>query len=440
VIAPREAAEAMSAAPAITVDFDWKQHRKYLLLMLFVAYFLNSIDRNIINILQQSIKEEFALMDWQLGIMTGFAFALFYNLIGIPTARFIDGGAIRTAIVSGGVAVWSVATALCGAAQNYWQLLLARAGVGVGEGTFGPAVVTLISDYWGPTERAQAIGTYILALPLASLVGLTLGGWIAETYGWRMALLVVGLPGLAVALLFKLTIKEPPRGLADGKFVKLDSALSIGEVFRTVTRKKTVVHLLIAVSVGSFGTVGGAVWFPPYFQRAFGLNMAEIGATWGIITGLAGAIGAFAMGWFADRMGVRHPRWYMLLPALAMLVSFPMFILASTVGNFWLSVAFFLVPAIFNNAWIPVAMSSTQGLAPLAMRALLGMFVTLAANLVGHGFAPPIIGALSDLYAGWLGDSAVGLRWALITSSLFYLLAAVSFWMASRDFAGDLEK
>jgi predicted MFS family arabinose efflux permease len=121
------------------VSFDWHSHRKYVLMMMFIAYFLNSIDRNIISILQESIKSEFQLMDWQLGIMTGFAFALFYNLIGIPTAPPSTKRAVRTTILAGGMALWSLATAMCGLAQNYWQLLFARAGVGVGEGTFGPA-------------------------------------------------------------------------------------------------------------------------------------------------------------------------------------------------------------------------------------------------------------------------------------------------------------
>ena len=401
---------------------------------------MNSIDRNIINILQQSIKEEFNLSDFQLGIMTGFAFALLYTSIGIPVARWIDRGAVRNTIVAGGLALWSVATALCGVAQNYWQLVLCRAGVGVGEGSFGPSVVTMISDYYGPTERARAMGIYLLGLPIGSLVGLASGGWVAQHYGWRAALLIVGIPGLIVALIFKLTVKEPPRGLSDGKAVKIAAAVPIRQVFMTAARKKTFVHLLAAASLASFSTVGGMVWFPPFLQRGFGLNPAEVGVTWGVMAGLTGIAGAFGGGYLADRFGARDPKYFMLLPAIAMTISFPFYLLATMSSNFWMCFAFLLVPATLNNSWIPSAMSQTQGLAPLATRALLAMFVTFAANLIGHGIAPPVIGELSDIFTAHFGNPIDGLRWALISAAVFYPWAAVHFWLASRHIQRDLER
>ncbi len=411
-----------------------------MLFMMFVAYFLNSIDRNIINILQQSIKVEFHLMDWQLGMMTGFAFALFYTSIGIPVARFIDGGAVRTTIVAGGLALWSVATALCGVAQNYWQLVLCRAGVGVGEGSFGPSTVTMISDYYGPTERARAIGLYLLGLPVGSLIGLSAGGWVAQAYGWRAALLIVGIPGLIVALVFKLTVREPPRGLSDGRAVALAAAAPIRQVFAMAARKKTFLHLLAAASLASFSTVGGMVCFPTFLQRGFGLNPAEVGVSWGVTAGLTGIAGAFGGGWLADRFGARDPKYFMVLPALAMAISFPFYLLATTASNFWLCFACLLVPATLNNSWIPSAMSLTQGLAPLAMRALLSMFVTFAANLIGHGIAPPVIGGLSDWFGLESGSPVEGLRWALISAAVFYPWAALHFWLASRNVGRDIER
>lgn len=431
-------AGGIPAATAVTASFDWRRHRKYVVFMMFIAYFLNSIDRNIINVLQQSIKVEFHLSDAQLGLMTGFAFALFYTSIGIPTARFIDGGAVRTKIVAGGLALWSVATALCGVCQNYWQLLLCRAGVGVGEGTFGPCTMTMVSDYFGPTERARAMGLYLIGLPIGSLVGLSLGGVIADHYGWRAALLVVGIPGLLVALIIRLTMMEPPRGLADGKYVKLERALPIGQVFRTVTKKKTVVHLLAAASFASFSTVGGMVWFLPYLQRTYNLSAGQIGPAWGTMVGVTGIAGTLAGGFLADRLGKRDRKYFMILPALSMLISFPFYILAMVSGSFWLCFGCLMVPAAINNAWIPSAMSLTQALAPLAMRALLGMFVTFAANLIGHGIAPPVIGALSDMFGAHLG-TADGLRWALIVASIFYPWSALHFYLASRAVNNDCE-
>ncbi len=431
---------AASGESVPTVSYDWKSHRKYVVFMIFIAYLLNSVDRNIISILQQPIKEEFGLADWQLGLMTGFAFALFYNLVGLPTARFIDGGAIRKNILAGAVTLWSFATAACGLAQNYWHLLLARAGVGLGEGAFGPCVVTLVSDYYGPAERARAIGTYLLGRPIAIVVGLAAGGFVAEEYGWRAALLLVGLPGLFVGLLWKLTIKEPPRGLADGKPTKVEKPLPLMEVFRTVTRKKTVAFLLISAVFASFSTVGWMVWYPPFLQRAFGLELGDVGWMWGLVAGVAGAAGAFGGGWITDKLAAGNRRYLMLYPAMAMIISFPFFIAATMAGNLYVCFAFLLVPATLNNSWIPAAMSSSQGLAPLTMRALLSMFVVVAANMIGHGISPPVIGVLSDIYGSNIGDSAEGLRWALLTSALFYPIAATFFWLASRHIKEDFEK
>ena len=427
-------------APAAGADTSvWRRHRPYVLLMVFVAFFLNALDRNIINVLQQPIKNEFHLMDWQLGMMTGLAFAILYNLVGIPTARFIDGGAIRRNIMAGGLALWSITTALCGFTQSYWQLLACRMGVGVGEGTFGPSTMTLISDYYGPNERARAMGLYLLGLPLASFVGMPLGGWVAQHYGWRVALMLVGLPGLVVALVIRLAMREPPRGLSDGIVVKVAAALPIRRVFATVTKKKTVVHLLAGASLPSFSTVGGMVWLPPFLQRAFGLDVAEVSATWGVMSGLAGAIGAFGGGWLADRFGARNPKYYLALPALAMALSLPFYLLAMVSPSFWLCLACLIVPATLSFSWIPAGIAVTQSLAPMAMRALLGMFVTLAANLIGQGIAPPTIGATSDLFAAMTGSEVSGVRLALIVAAIFYPWAALHFWLASRSIAGDLE-
>ena len=434
-----EASEAIEFGESSARPVAWTKHRNYVLAILFVAYFLNSIDRNIVNILQQAIKAEFRLDDFQLGLMTGFAFALFYASIGLPAARMIDRGVKRTLIVSIGLALWSLMTGLSGLAQNYWQLLLCRAGVGVGEGSFAPSGFTLISDYFGRNERARATGIFLLGLPTASLVGLASGGWIAEHYGWRSALMIVGLPGLIVALIFKLTVKEPPRGLSDGKSVALATAIPLGEVFHKARSKKTFVHLLIAGSLASFCTVGGMVWFPAFLMRGFGLNTQQIGLWWGVLSGVTGMVGAILGGQLSDRLGARDPKYVMLIPAMGMLVCLPFFLLAVTTSDVRLAFAFLLVPATLNNFWLPPAIALTQGIAPLAMRAIVGMLITFALNLCGHGFAPPIIGKLSDVFGGFTGSQVDGLRWALISISIFYPLAAFFFVRASRSVATDLE-
>jgi MFS family permease len=181
------------------------------------------------------------------------------------------------------------------------------------------------------------------------------------------------------------------------------------------------------------------VWFPAYLQRDFHLNAAQVGASWGVIVGLTGALCAFGGGWIADKYGARNPKYYMSLPALAMAISLPFYLLATMTGSYWLCFACLIVPSALNNSWIPAGIAVTQRLAPMAMRALLGMFVTMAANLIGHGIAPPVIGGLSDAFTHYLGNDTEGLRWALIVSAIFYPWAALHFWLASRSIAGEFE-
>ena len=414
-------------------------HRTYVLVMLFAIFALNSIDRNIVNVLQQSIKLEFGLADWQLGVLTGFAFSLFYTSMGIPVARLVDRGASRTWMLAGAIALWSVMTAVCGLAQNFVQMLVARAGVGLGAaGSVSPSM-TLISDYFGPQERARAMGIFSLGIPLGALIGLSVGGWAAQEFGWRVALMVVGVPGLLVAILFKLTVKEPPRGLADGIQPGSLQTMTFGETARVIWRKKSFVHLIAGASLASFCMVSVLVWFPPFFMRSYGLNAAEVGLTWGVMAGVTGLLGSFVGGWLADRLARRDQRFCLWVPAGAMLLALPFYLAAANAPSAPVSFALLLIPAVLNNIWLAPQMALNQTLSPLPMRAMAGALTTLAANMIGFGLCPPIVGAISDLFTHRIGNETDGLRWALVTVAVVYPWAGFHFHRASKSLLRDLE-
>ncbi len=416
-----------------------RRSRNYTLVMLTAIYVINMIDRKIITILQEPIKAEFHLHDWQLGLMTGFAFAMLYAVLGVPIARLADRGGNRTAIVAASLAFWSLMTAVCGLAQNYWQLLAARLGVGVGEAGSGPASMSLIADHFSHGDRGKAMGVYALASPIGSALGLALGGQIAHLYGWRVALLVVGLPGLALAILFKFTVREPQRGQADGRAPAALERTSFIGVLKVMLRKPTYVLLMCGGCTAAFSTLGLQYWFPSFFVRSFGLSLSQVGFIWGLSAGVAGLLGSFGGGWLADKFGKKIPRAILLVPAAGMILALPFHILAVTAGNWVLALVALLVPTALNTLWVAPNMVLTQGLAPLAMRATSAAISTFVINLIGLGLGPVLLGLISDVFASHSGSAEVGLRHALLAVSPIYVISAVCFFLASRSVARDLE-
>lgn len=410
-------------------------YRGYALAMLLVVYVFNFIDRQIITILQEPIKREFGLADWQLGLMTGVAFALFYTVLGLPIARLADGGMPRTRIISVALALWSLATALCGAAQNFVQLLVARLAVGVGEAGCSPPALSMIADMYRREERGFAMGIYALGIPIGSMLGLMLGGWTASLFGWRAALAMIGLPGVLLAILFALTVREPMRGTLATPVPRIASGASL----RLMLGKPTYRQLLAAGSIASLVSAGVAIWFPPFFMRTHGMSMAQVGVSWGLVSGLSGIVGGLGGGWLIDRLGRRDPRYALWLPVAAMLIAFPFFLAALSAKSAQAALLFLIVPIAMNSAWLAAFMALGQGLTPLAMRATIAAFGALTTNLVGIGIGPLLLGGLSDFFAMRTGSAAEGLRFSLLFAGAGYLWAAAHFYLASRQLSADLE-
>ncbi|MEM1124487.1 MAG: MFS transporter, partial [Bacteroidota bacterium] len=319
-----------------------QRYKAYVLLVLTGVYTFNFIDRQILVIIQESIKGELGLSDTQLGLLTGFAFAIFYVSLGLPIARFADKNNRRN-VVAVSLAIWSGMTAISGTVANYFQLLLARIGVGVGEAGGSPPAHSMISDYFPAHQRATALSIYSVGIYIGILAGYSIGGWIDATYGWRMAFYALGIPGIIYALLLFLTVKEPPKGHSDGKIldantssVKKDSPIAslsgkaeateptFWDVVKELMSKKTFVYVAIGCGFHTFGNYGVGNFFAPFLARVHEMPVQEIGVALGLTSGFGGIIGTFSGGYLADKFGQKDIRAYMWVPIIAGLINFPL--------------------------------------------------------------------------------------------------------------------
>jgi predicted MFS family arabinose efflux permease len=385
-------------------------YRNYVLVMLTLVYVFNFIDRQILVILQESIKKELHLSDTQLGMLSGFTFAIFYVTIGVPIARLADKGSRRN-IVTVSLGVWSVMTAVCGVAQNYVQLLLARIGVGVGEAGGSPPAHAMISDYFPPRKRSTALAIYSAGIYLGMLVGFIMGGYLNQHIGWRRAFMVVGIPGVIFSLLFYSTVKEPRRGATDHGAIEAAETHSFWEVVKRLYSSRTFLYLAMATSLLVFCIYGLANWAPSFLARLHGMKSSQIGVALGLAFGIGGGIGSFAGGWLTDRFGKIDKGWYLKIPAYAILVSVVFEAMALFSPYTGLSIVGFGCVAALQSMYLGPAVSVAHSLVPASMRALTSAVLFLCLNLIGLGFGPWVVGIVSDKLAPDLGIES--LRWAM---------------------------
>jgi MFS family permease len=410
--------------------------RSYVLGVLVVVYTFNFIDRQILSILLEPIKVDLGLSDTELGLLTGFAFALFYATLGIPIARFADRSSRRN-LIAGSLVVWSGMTALSGAATNFWYLLLARIGVGVGEAGCSPAAHAMIADYYPMERRATALGIYSLGIPIGILFGFLAGGWINQFFGWRNAFYIVGIPGLLLALVVRYTVVEPQRGMAEGRVA---SAMQPGvlETFRFLWSKRSFRHMALGGGLTAFVGYGFVSWMPSFLIRSHGMSTGEIGTWLGLILGIPGGIGIALGGYLADRYGGRDKRWYLWIVAVALLAGTPFAIgvfLAPTPTE---ALLFLMVPVMLGNFYQATTFSQTQSLVELRMRSVAAAVLLFILNIIGLGAGPQAVGIASDLLAPEFGQES--LRYALLFSSLVNVWAAVHYFIAGKYLAADLAK
>jgi MFS family permease len=404
----------------------------------------------VVNILAEPIKRDLGLADWQLGMMTGLAFAIFYTVLGIPIARMAE-TKNRPFIIGASVAAWSAFTVLCGFTQNFWQLILARIGVGVGEAGCTPPAHSLITDYVPKEKRAGAIAFYSIGTPLGTLAGMAMGGLVADAYGWRVAFMVAGAPGILFALVATFTLVEPRRQLAADIAARAAQKISLGAALAVLATKKTFWLVALAASIKAFVGYGHAPFTASFFFRVHGPEVAELAARFGLksagflglalglIGGTAGVIGAWFGGILADRLGAKDLRAYVIVPAIASLITIPFYILAVSVGTPMLAICILTIPVLLGTLWYGPVYATAQSIVDPHMRATASAVLLLIINLIGLGLGPVAVGALSDVLAGPMGlGEAQGVRWALILSTLLGLVAFGLFWAARKTIREEM--
>jgi predicted MFS family arabinose efflux permease len=415
-------ASAVAAVPAGTEGARAPRDRWYVLAVLTVAYALNIADRFSISTLIEPIREELGLSDGGVAFLTGVALALFYVTVGIPVAALAD-RASRRNILAVALALWSGMTAVCGLAQNYAQLLLARFGVGIGEAGGTPPSTSILADKFPPARRPLALTIFALGACLGAWLGSSVAGEAAERGGWRAAFLVLGIPGLIVALIVWLTVREPRRGQLDAR---ADAAgrSTLVSTLRFIATQRSAVHLLVGGSVATFWSWGLMWWTPTFLQRSHHLTVGQAGVLLGPMHLIAGTAGTLVAGWLMGRSAAADPRYVArLLAWVAALTTIPSILLYWVLSLKAATLLLWIfVPAVYF--YIGPILGLLQNVIPANMRATTCAILLFLANLANLVLAPQIIGWLSDWFAASFGAGQQSLRWALL------LLAPTGFWAA----------
>ena len=407
-------------------------YRAYVLTILVVVYTFNFIDRQILGILAVPIKSELGLSDGALGMLGGLAFALFYTFLGIPIARLADRVG-RVGIIAVAVGLWSLATAVCGAAHSFAQLFLARLGVGVGEaGGVAPAY-SLICDYFPSRQRARALAAYSFGIPIGSALGIVLGGFITHWMSWRIAFLIVGSAGFWTAPLLKLTVREPPRDDLES----LGAApVPLSAVLATLASKPSFWGLSLGGGTCSMMGYGLFFWMPSFLVRSFGLSVLQASLCYGAVVLVAGITGIWAGGALADRLGARHRSAYAFVPAIAFLCAVPFYAAGVLSANLALCLVLLSIPTALALAWLGPVLAAVQHLVPAGQRATASALFLFVNNLLGLGVGTLLIGSLSDaLHVR--GAGVESLRYAILSGLSCYLLASGLFLWGARHLGRD---
>lgn len=408
-------------------------YRNYVLGILVAVYVFNLIDRQILSMLLEPIKQELLLSDTQLGLLSGIAFAIFYTTFGIPIARYADRSS-RVNVISASLAAWSLMTAVCGMAQNFWQLMLGRIGVAIGEAGASPPSHSLISDYFAPEKRATVLGIYSLGAPIGVMIGFLAGGWLVHFFDWRTAFVVVGLPGVLMAIIVRKTVVEPPRGFSEG-VQSVQEQAPLREAVTYFWSRPSFRHLTLAAGLHAFVSYGLGTWLPTFLIRSHQMGIAEIGTYLALITGVVGGLGTFAGGYICDRFGQKDRRLYVWLPALSLIILIPLTVLALLSPTKEGAIYFYLIPAFLSPFYLGPTFAVVQGLAQMRMRAIAAAVLLFVLNLIGMGLGPLLVGVLSDFLRPEFGDEA--LRYAMIVAVIMNLWSAVHYFLAAKTLRED---
>lgn len=435
-------------APAAPQDLPGRAYRSYALGLLMLIYVVNFVDRQVVSILAEPIKRDLHLADWQLGLMTGLAFAVLYTVLGLPIARVAERGD-RPLIIAVAVAVWSAFTAISGMAQSFTHLVLARIGVGVGEAGCTPPALSLIADTVPKEQRASAVSVYMLGAPVGSLLGLALGGLIADAFGWRMAFVLVGLPGLLLAVIAALTLREPRRGrpvLARAD----DGVPSFREAMQELAGKRTYWRVVAGVTLKSFASYGALAFTGSFFFRNHAVELADMAATFGlksagflglalgVTSGLTAMVGTLLGGRLADILARKDARSYAMIPAVGAIAGLPFSLAALNADSLLVAFAFLLAPGLLGSMWLGPAYGVVQSLVRPQTRATATAVMLFVANLIGLGLGPLAVGIVSDVLSAQGHSEGDAIRWSLMSFALLGAPCAWLFWTARKTMREEI--
>jgi MFS family permease len=389
-----------------TYGFETKAYRSYVLTALLFIYILNFIDRGLLAVVGPVLKPELGVSDTVWGLLTGAGFAVVYTLIGIPVSRIAE-VRHRVWIMTISVAIWSIMTALCGLSREiviggtviglFWVILACRIGVAVGEAGCTPPATSLISDYYPPSRRSTALGYYAMGVTLGTVMANLIGGPVAHAYGWRMAFIVVGLPGILVAIALKMTVKEPPRGYTDPPGTAKLERSNFADAMKILVSKKSYVFMVAGCTLASFCGYGITNFQSIFLQRTFGINVQDASLYVNAPVALASAIGTVLTGWLAERLIKRHPTAIAWIPGFGLILSVGFYIWAFTTDMKWACIAGLIIGGFVKYGYLAAQYTIAQGVVGVRVRATATAVLIFVQNMIGYSLGPLFIGAVSDI-------------------------------------------
>jgi predicted MFS family arabinose efflux permease len=425
---------APPVAPAAAPPLYSPAYLRVALGLLCLVYVVNFVDRQILAILLQSIKQDLGLSDTQLGLLSGTTFGIFYATLGVPIARLADRFS-RKWVMTICLVLWSGFTALCGVAGGFLTLLAYRTGVGVGEAGGSPPAHSMISDYFPPERRATALAVFSLGVPFGILVGFLAGGWLDQALGWRTAFVVVGLPGLLLAVVVALVMREPPRGHSEG-LQATGASPSALTVIAFLWRSRSFRHLSFASALYAFVGYSVITWAPSFLIRSHGMSSGEVGTWLSMIVGIGGGIGNYLGGVLADRWALSDARGRVWVPALAVGVAVPFGLLAFTTESRPAALALLIAPTLLGLMYQAPAFAVTQFLATPKMRATAAAVLLFVINIIGLALGPWVTGGISDALAPRYAEHSLAIALALVSCLLAW--SSLHFWLSGRSLRDDL--
>jgi predicted MFS family arabinose efflux permease len=406
---------------------DANARPRLLLVMVTLVFVVNMLDRQILGILLPQIRAEFHLSDTALGLLAGPTFAVVYSLMGVPLAMLAD-RINRRNLIAAALALFSTMTILCGMAGNFLQLLLARFGTGIGEAGTAPAINAMVADVYPPERRAGALSVYCAGANAGILLAFFGGGWIAQSAGWRVALIAAGIPGLVLAALFLVLVREPARLAQRRNFSPI-------AVLRLLWPQPGFRPIVLGAALTSISGYAAITFIPSFLTRSHHMRPVEIGVTLALASGVLGFAGTALPGLFADRRG--DAGFGLRISAIGTLIALPFTAVFYLADNPAIAIAALSVPALVATCYLGPSMAAVQNMATGGMRAQAAALPLLIITLVGLGVGPQVVGVISDALRPQFGEES--LRYALLFNIVPSSLAALCFWWASRSLRGSVQ-